>query len=57
MLNSGADFWQNHGFNDKSLKTSKYVALDLLNEIGYAPIMKLFKMAPKNNCNFVIDKN
>ena len=35
---SGADFWQNRGFNDKSVKTSKNVALDLLNKIGYGPI-------------------
>ena len=25
ITNSGADFWQNHGFNDKSVKTSKNV--------------------------------
>ena len=35
---SGADFWQNRGFNDKSVKTSKIVALDLLIKIGYGPI-------------------
>ena len=35
---SGADFWQNRGFNDKSVKTSKIVHLDLLNKIGYGPI-------------------
>ena len=55
---SGADFWQNRGFNDKSVKTSKIVALDLLIKIGYGPIAQLFnmaaisKMAPKNNTNF-----
>ena len=38
MQNSGADFWQNRGFNDKSVKTSKIVHLDLLNKIGYGPI-------------------
>ena len=36
---SGADFWQNRGFNDKSVKTSKIVHLDLLNKIGYGPIV------------------
>ena len=36
--NSGADFWQNRGFNDKSVKTSKIVPLDLLIKIGYGPI-------------------
>ena len=35
---SGADFWQNRGFNDKSVKTSKIAALDLLIKIGYGPI-------------------
>ena len=35
---SGADFWQNRGFNDKSVKTSKIVQLDLLIKIGYGPI-------------------
>ena len=35
---SGADFWHNRGFNDKSVKTSKIVHLDLLNKIGYGPI-------------------
>ena len=35
---SGADFCQNRGFNDKSVKTSKIVALDLLIKIGYGPI-------------------
>ena len=35
---SGADFWQNRGFNDKSVKTSKIVHLDLLSKIGYGPI-------------------
>ena len=35
---SGADFWQNRGSNDKSVKTSKNVSLDLLNKIGYGPI-------------------
>ena len=35
---SGADFWQNCGFNDKSVKTSKIVHLDLLIKIGYGPI-------------------
>ena len=35
---SGADFWQNRGFNDKSVKTSKIVHFDLLNKIGYGPI-------------------
>ena len=38
LLISGADFWQNRGFNDKSVKTSKIVHLDLLNKIGYGPI-------------------
>ena len=38
MATSGADFWQNRGFNDKSVKTSKIVHLDLLNKIGYGPI-------------------
>ena len=58
VTNSGADFWQNRGFNDKSVKTSKIVALDLLIKIGYGPIAQLFnmaaisKMAPKNNTNF-----
>ena len=28
----------NRGFNDKSVKTSKIVHLDLLNKIGYGPI-------------------
>ena len=37
-IRSGADFWQNRGFNDKSVKTSKIVALDLLIKIGYGPI-------------------
>ena len=31
--------WHDHGFNDKSVKTSKNVALDLLNKIGYGPIV------------------
>ena len=35
---SGADFWQNRVFNDKSVKTSKNVPFDLLNKIGYGPI-------------------
>ena len=35
---SGADFWENRGFNDKSVKTSKIVHLDLLIKIGYGPI-------------------
>ena len=35
---SGADFWQNRGFNDKSVKTSRIVHLDLLIKIGYGPI-------------------
>ena len=35
---SGADFWQNRGFNDKSVKISKILHLDLLNKIGYGPI-------------------
>ena len=35
---SGADFWQNRGFNDKRVKTSKIIALDLLIKIGYGPI-------------------
>ena len=39
MINGGADFWQNCGFDDKSIKTSKNVALDLLNRIGYRPIV------------------
>ena len=39
IQNSGADFWQNRGFNDKSVKTSKIVALDLLIKIGYGPIV------------------
>ena len=30
--------WHNRGFNDKSVKTSKIVHLDLLNKIGYGPI-------------------
>ena len=30
--------WHNCGFNDKSVKTSKIVHLDLLNKIGYGPI-------------------
>ena len=30
--------WHNRGFNDKSVKTSKIVRLDLLNKIGYGPI-------------------
>ena len=38
MRVSGADFWQNRGFNDKSVKTSKIVHLDLLIKIGYGPI-------------------
>ena len=38
IIDSGADFWQNRGFNDKSVKTSKIVHLDLLNKIGYGPI-------------------
>ena len=38
FLTSGADFWQNRGFNDKSVKTSKIVHLDLLIKIGYGPI-------------------
>ena len=38
MSYSGADFRQNRGFNDKSVKTSKIVALDLLIKIGYGPI-------------------
>ena len=50
--------WHNRGFNDKSVKTSKNVDLDLLNKIGYGPLAQLFnmaaisKMAPKNNTNF-----
>ena len=50
--------WHNCGFNDKSVKTSKIVHLDLLNKIGYGPIALLFnmaaifKMAPKDNTNF-----
>ena len=38
-LISGADFWQSYycGFNDKKVKTSKNVALDLLNKKGYGP--------------------
>ena len=31
--------WHNRGFNDKSVKTSKIVHLDLLNKIGYGPIV------------------
>ena len=31
--------WPNRGFDDKSKKTSKNVALDLLNKIGYGPIV------------------
>ena len=42
---SGADFWQNRGFNDKSVKTSQNIALGLLNKIGYV-------MDP--SCNFSI---
>ena len=38
MYGSGADFWQNRGFNDKSVKTSKIVHSDLLIKIGYGPI-------------------
>ena len=30
--------WHNRGFNDKSVKTSKNVRLDLLNKTGYGPI-------------------
>ena len=30
--------WHNCGFNDKSVKTSKIVHLDLLIKIGYGPI-------------------
>ena len=30
--------WQNRGFDDNSVKTSKNVALDLLNKMGYGPI-------------------
>ena len=30
--------WHNRGFNDKSVKTSKIVHLDLLIKIGYGPI-------------------
>ena len=30
--------WHNRGFNDKSVKISKIVHLDLLNKIGYGPI-------------------
>ena len=30
--------WHNRGFNDKSVKTSEIVHLDLLNKIGYEPI-------------------
>ena len=30
--------WHNRGFNDKSVKTSKIVHLNLLNKIGYGPI-------------------
>ena len=46
---------KNRGFNDKSIKTSKNVSLDLLNKVNYGPITSLFnmatisKMAPKNN--------
>ena len=43
----GADFWQHHGFNNKNVKTSKNVAFDLLNKIGYGPIVSLFNMAAK----------
>ena len=31
--------WQNRGFNDKSIKTSKNVALVLLNKIGYGQFL------------------
>ena len=37
-MSSGADFCQNRGFNDKSVKTSKIAHLDLLIKIGYGPI-------------------
>ena len=30
--------WHIRAFNDKSVKTSKNVHLDLLNKIGYVPI-------------------
>ena len=46
--------WHDRGFNDKSVKTSKNVALDLLNKIAHGPInmAAISKMAPKNNRNF-----
>ena len=31
--------WHDRGFNDKSVKTSKKIALDLLNKISYGPIV------------------
>ena len=35
MEQISCEIWHDHGFHDKSVKTSKNVILDLLNEIGY----------------------